>query len=115
MMIKQIAITALPLAMAAGVAMAKPNSPIEQRGYERCVKEFQKETHQLVPDRNYLISKGDTAVMYYLNGSARTDAGRSKVRIACETAKRGQRVLSTLVAEGRYVPATNVRIEVANK
>ena len=110
----KVAAAALPLVLLAGTADARPGSMFETRGHDKCVEAFEAETHALVVDRRYYIDQRSPETnTFYINGVDFTLQGKEDVRIACETPKRGHRVLTAVVEPGHFSPRTSVTIDIA--
>ena len=110
-MLKKVALIALP-ALAAATAV-QAGTLTEERGYNACVDQFKAQTRNLRTENEYLIRKDANTTTYFINGVAQSEYGAGRVRLTCETAGRGHRVLTADMDQGRYAPAGQVRIEVA--
>ncbi len=108
-------IAALSTFLAYGaVVEARTSSDAEMRGYNNCVKAAKKESEGLVTSREYLINKDGATTEYFVNATRWEQGERNTIRVACETAHRGAKLISASIEEGRFVPETaRVTIDVA--
>lgn len=96
------------------VAEARTSTTAEIRGYNNCVAEAKKDSIGLVVDKQYLIDKRGNNTRYYVNGTRWEDGERADIRVACETAARGQRLVSARIEDGNFTThQPRVRIDVA--
>ncbi|MCR9259542.1 MAG: hypothetical protein NXH95_07450 [Pseudomonadaceae bacterium] len=112
---KSVFIAALSTFLAYGaVVEARTSSDAEMRGYNNCVKAAKQESEGLVTSREYLINKERGIYEYYVNATRWEQGERNTIRVACETAQRGAKLISASIEEGRFVPEeTRVTIDVA--
>ena len=96
------------------VAEARTSTSAEIRGYNSCVAEAKKDSNGLVVGKEYMIDKRGNNTRYYVNGTRWEDGERNDVRVACETAVRGHRLVSATVEDGNFTThEPRVRIDVA--
>jgi len=106
--------TATALLACSTIVEARTSSDSELRGFANCVAAAKKESNGLVAGSNYLIDKAPGSTLYYVNATRWQDGERKNVRIACETATRGHRLVSSVIEDGRFTNAdTRVTVEVA--
>ena len=93
------------------------SSDAEFRGYGQCVDAAKKESRGLVTSRSYYVEKEGTDAQYYINATRWEDGKRADVRIDCQTAVRGQRLVSADITQGHFTldAQPSVRVEVAQK
>ncbi|MEM7080722.1 MAG: hypothetical protein AAF513_19045 [Pseudomonadota bacterium] len=112
-----ISAAALTLTGAAFDAQARSSSPSEFRGYQTCLDAADKTSNGLVPSRSYYVDKNQedrTNAVYYINGTRWEDGERAQVRISCETAARGYRLVSSDIESGSFTnQGGRVTVEVA--
>ena len=93
---------------------ARPSTDSELRGYNNCLEAAKADSEGLVPSREYLINKDGENTMYYVNATRWENGERNTIRVACETTKRGQSLVSASIEEGRFVERdSRVTVEVA--
>jgi len=112
----KIAVTAFTTtALAFSVAAeARTSSETEFRGYTTCVEYADDRSNGLVPEREYFINKNDKITQYFINATRWEEGERNAIRVACETAERGQKLVSASIENGRYTNGTpRVTVEVA--
>ena len=109
-----IVTSALALSLASFTAEARTSTTSEYRGYSKCVAAADAQSQGLVPARSYYINRGETD-LYYVNATRWESGERAAVRIACETALRGNQLLSSNIESGHYSidRAGSVTIDIA--
>ncbi len=113
LVIATVATSALAFSIA---AEARTSSETEFRGYATCVKYAEQRSNGLVPEREYFIAKQTDTTQYFVNATRWEEGERNAIRVACETAQRGQKLVSASIENGRFTNATpKVTVEVAQK
>jgi hypothetical protein len=112
---KSAFIAALSTFLAYGAVIeARTSTDAELRGFNNCVKAAKQESNGLVTGREYLINKERGITEYFVNATRWEDGERNVVRVACETAQRGTKLLSANIEDGRFVQEeTRITIDVA--
>ncbi|NOX50713.1 MAG: hypothetical protein GXP16_09280 [Gammaproteobacteria bacterium] len=112
---KAILITAaVAVGAASASAQAGLSTPTEFRGYTTCIEAASEGTKGLVAARDYLINKSNHTAHYFINATVWNNGQREAVRISCNTAGNGQRLVSTNLDSGRFTQSSaQVRVEVA--
>ena len=104
------------LAVYSGVAEARSSSEVEFRGYQTCLESAEKTSNGLVPSRNYYVERDGASAQYFISATRWADGEREYVRISCETAARGHRLVTATIQEGAFRNNEGVvRVEVAQK
>ncbi|XOV82537.1 MAG: hypothetical protein ACFHXK_16960 [bacterium] len=107
-----LVIAAISVALAYGsVVEARTSTDAEMRGYNNCVNAAKQESEGLVTSREYLINKERGITEYFVNATRWEQGERNTVRVACETAQRGAKLISASIEDGRFVPE-DVRITI---
>ena len=114
---KTAIVTAASVALSfSAVAQAKVSSDSEFRGYQNCLAAAQDVSNGLVASRQYLINKEGESNLYFLNATRWEDGERNAIRVACETNRRGNVLLSKTIQDGRYDKSgARVTVEVAQQ
>ena len=114
---KSVFIAALSTFLGYGaVVEARTSTDAEMRGFNACVKAAKADSEGLVTGREYLISKDGATTEYFVNATRWENGERNTIRVACETAHRGAKLISASIEEGRFVPEeSRITIDVAAK
>lgn len=94
-------------AVLSATASAATSSPMEQRGYEACLKANESAFRSLVVDRDYLIRDNDDSRTYYINATALENGERVQLGFSCETTRRGKLLNNQDVVNTHYAAASD--------
>jgi hypothetical protein len=97
-------------ALLSATAAANPIGPMEQRGYDACLKANESEFRGLKVDREYLIRNNEDTRTYYINATAWENGERAQVGFSCETTRRGKLLNSSGIVNAHYAPAPSVQV-----
>lgn len=113
---KSAFIAALSTFLAYGAVIeARTSTDAELRGFNNCVDAAKQDSNGLVTSREYLLNKERGITEYFVNATRWEDGARNSVRVTCETAQRGTKLLSANIEDGRFVQdETRVTIDVAS-
>lgn len=98
----KLSLLALPLIAFSALSEARDGTFADQRGYAVCSSEFHAASVGLVTDRHHFIDKRAENPRFYLNGTRWENGSRADVKMACDTARSGARVLASEISAGRY-------------
>ncbi len=113
---KNLALTVLPLIAFTSLAEARPGTLADQRGYENCRAVFAADSSGLSTTRHYFVDRSEAKPRFYINGARWEYGERTLARMTCDTTPTGARVVSSEIAEGRFIHKNaKITIEVADR
>ena len=98
----KLSLLTLPLIAFSALSEARDGTFADQRGFAACTSEFHDASVGLVTDRHHFINKRAENPRFYINGTRWEDGSRADVKMSCETARSGVRVLANEITAGRY-------------
>lgn len=88
-----------------GAAWAeRPNSLSENRGFAACVEAAESRVRSVKVHPTFYLNTYADSRQFYLNGNAVMNGEWRPVRVACETDRKGYKVLALRVQEGQFAP-----------
>lgn len=111
----KLSLLALPLIAFSAFSEARDGTFADHRGYSACTSLFHAASVGLVTDRHHFIDKRAENLRFYINGTRWEDGSRADVKMTCDTAASGSRVLASEISAGKYSDQrTNITIDVAD-